>query len=145
MKTSSKMFLNDYRDGGEWSVNGWPHLSIMSGYSLETTYFVVRSSLASAVFFICYVFSPYSLAPLFDFFAFLFFSRCLKLCYFPVVFWFLDLHAFWVHAEKGAQAPFTLLTELCDLWAALPCARCSMESTGVFPSCFPGKKKGGDP
>ena len=61
---SSKMFLNNDHDGDEWSINGWPHLSVMSGYSLETTYFVVCFSLASAVLFICCVFSPYSPAPL---------------------------------------------------------------------------------
>lgn len=61
---SSKMFLNNDHDGDEWFINGWPHLSVMSGYSSETTYFVLHFSLTSAVLFICHVFSPYSLAPL---------------------------------------------------------------------------------
>lgn len=142
---SSKMFLSNYHDGDEWSINEWPYLSVMSGYSLETTYFMVHSSLVSAVLFICRVFSSYSLAPSFDFFTFLFLTRPLKPRYLPVVFCFLDLCAFQIHSEKGVEAPFTLWTELCDLWAALPCAQCSMESYGVFPSCFPEKKKGDDP
>lgn len=58
MMASSEMFLSNYRDGDERSINGWPRLSVMSGYSLETTYFVVRSSLTSAVLFIYHLFSP---------------------------------------------------------------------------------------
>lgn len=144
---SSKMFLNNYDDGGEWSINGWPNLSAMSGYSLETTYFVVCSSLASAVLFcllccICRVFSPCSLV---WFLCFSFYLSTFKTMLPPCRLLVFGLTCLLSPCEKGVEAPFTFLTELCDLWAALPCAQRSTETSGVFPSCFPGKKKGGDP
>lgn len=62
--TSSKMFLNDCHTGDEWSSTGWPHVRVVSGYSLETTYCVVPSSPAAAVLFVCHGFL---LTPLLEF------------------------------------------------------------------------------
>lgn len=139
---SSKMFLNNDHDGDEWSINGWPHLSVMSGYSSETTYFVLRFSLASAVLFLCRVFSPYSLAPLVWF---LYFSFSLLTILPPCSLLVFRHTCFSSPCWERFRSTFHPLDGALWLVSGLPCAQCSTEGSGVFPSCFPGKKKEGEP
>lgn len=125
---SSEMFLNNYHDGGEGALNGWPHLSVMLGYSLEVTSFVMCCSLTLCCSFsaVSFLLAPFAaLLNHIVFFFFLTLNPMLPPC---------SLLGFGLGWLLGAcwgrcRTPFIFLMELCDVWSVLPFSQHSIENS----------------